>query len=143
VIELAGETRQHINRALASWQCYSLGSILEIQMGSIFEPSLLSYIKTSLSKQATDYKAALAKAENILNDCKNLSHFTESRQIKPGQIHEFSKDLTNFAERIEASIVSSEKYINSIETLENKGINLLYYNNSFYRPSQNALSSSN
>lgn len=134
VVDLASDARQNINRALVSWQCYSLGSMLQIQMGSLFEPSLLSYIKESLSKQATDYKAALIKAENILNDCKNLPRFIESREIKPGQIHAFSRDLTNFMERIENSIVSSEKYISSIETLENKGIDLLYYNNSFYRP---------
>ena len=136
VVNLVGETRQRINRALASWQCYSLGSILEIQMGSIFDHSLLSYTKRSLSQQATEFKAALTKAENIWNDCKNISYFTESPQFKAGEIHEFSRDLTEFSARIESSIISSENYISSIETLETKGINLLYYNNSFYRPAK-------
>ncbi|MGB2925783.1 MAG: hypothetical protein WBB82_10825 [Limnothrix sp.] len=141
VVNLVGETRQHINRALASWQCYSLGSTLEIQLGSIFDPSLLDYTKKSLAQQATGFKSALVKAENIWNDCRNISHFSESPQFKAGQIHEFSRDLTEFTERIDSSIDSSEKYISGIETLETKGINLLYYNNSFYRPSQKFLSS--
>jgi len=134
VVNFVSETRQHINRALASWQCYSLGSILEIQMGSVFELSLLNYTKQSLSQQATEFKTALMKAQNIWNDCRNISYFTESPQFKAGEIHEFSRDLDEFAVRINNSIVSSENYINSIEILERKGIDLLYYNNSFYRP---------
>ena len=142
VVNLIGETRQHINRALASWQCYSLGSTLEIQMGSIFEPSLLNYTKKSLSQQATEFKAALVKAEDIWNDCSHISHFTDSSEFKAGEIHGFSRDLTQFIERIDHSISASERYISAIETLETKGINLLYYNNSFYRPSQSAMTSS-
>jgi len=141
VVNFVAETREHINRALASWQCYSLGSILEIQMGSVFDLSLLSYTKKSLSQQASEFKSALAKAENIWNDCKNISYFTESSQFKAGEIHEFSRDLSEFSSRIENSIISSENYISSIETLETKGINLLYYNNSFYRPSEKTLNS--
>ena len=142
VVNLIGETRQHINRALASWQCYSLGSTLEIQMGSIFESSLLNYTKKSLSQQATEFKAALVKAEDIWNDCSHISHFTDSSEFKAGEIHGFSRDLTQFIERIDHSISASERYISAIETLETKGINLLYYNNSFYRPSQSAMTSS-
>lgn len=142
VVSLIGETRQHINRALASWQCYSLGSTLEIQMGSIFEPSLLNYTKKSLSQQATEFKAALVKAENIWNDCSHISHFTDSSEFKAGEIHGFSRDLTQFIERIDNSIIASERYISAIETLETKGINLLYYNNSFYRPNQSVMTSS-
>ena len=139
VINLVAETRQHINRALASWQCYALGSTLEIQMGSIFDAALLAYTKQSLSKHAEDFKAALIKAENIWNDCKTISHFNNSSQFKAGQMHEFSRDLTNFSERIVSSISASEKYITAIEMLEAKGASLLYYNGSFYRPSQNNL----
>lgn len=139
VINLVGETRQHINRALASWQCYALGSTLGIQMGSIFDLALLDYTKQSLSEQAEGFQAALVKAENIWNDCKSISHFSESPQFKAGQMHEFSRDLTNFSERITSSISSSQKYITAIQTLEAKGANLLYYNGSFYRPGSNHL----
>lgn len=139
VINLVGETRQHINRALASWQCYALGSTLEIQMGSIFDLDLLNYTKESFSNHATDFKDALIKAENIWNDCKSISHFSESPQFKAGQMHEFSRDLTNFSERIASSIESSQRYITAIQTLEAKGASLLYYNGSFYRPGSNKL----
>lgn len=137
VISLVGETRQHINRALASWQCYSLGSTLEIQMGSLFDASLLRYTKKSLSKQSEDFKSALMKAENIWNDCKNVTFFSASPQFSTGEIHEFSRDLSNFSERIESSIMASEKYITAIEMLEIKGASLLYYNKTFYRFSHN------
>ncbi|NJO19946.1 MAG: hypothetical protein HC838_07600 [Spirulinaceae cyanobacterium RM2_2_10] len=88
VASLVGETRRNINRAIASWQCYALGTTLEIQMGSIFDLSLLDYTKQSLSQQATGLKDALTKADNIWNDVKNMPQFSESKQFKAGQINE-------------------------------------------------------
>ena len=142
VANLVGEVRQHINRAVASYQCYSLGCALEIQLGSIFEGSLLEYTKKSLSQQATGLKTALTKAENIWSDFKNISYFNESPRFRAGQIHAAGAELLEFSKRIDSSIASIERYINAIEILEHKGMNLLYYNNSFYRPSKGFVSSS-
>jgi hypothetical protein len=141
VINLVGETRRNINRAIASWQCYALGSTLEIQLGSIFEGSLLAYTKTSLSDQSTGLKSVLVKAENIWNDFKNISHFNESPKFKAGQIHAVGVEIAEFIKRIDHSINSTEKYINSVQILEGKGTTLLYYNNAFYRPVQTGVTS--
>jgi hypothetical protein len=99
---------------------------------------LKHYVRESLAEHARGLKAALANAENIWNDCRSMSQFNQSSQFKAGEINAFSGELTAFAQRISQSIGSTEKYLKSIETLESKGINLLYYNNNFYRPSQAA-----
>lgn len=136
IIKLTGETRQHINRAIASWECYALGSTLEIQMGSIFEPSLLNYTKDSLSKQSDDLKAVLVKGENIWNDFKNFPFFNEYSKIEAGEIHAVGRELHEFQGRVFRVMVSAKKYIDEIEQLDSKGMNLLYHNNAFYRPRQ-------
>jgi hypothetical protein len=142
VADLVEKTRQHIKRAIASWQCYCLGIALEIQLGSVFDLSLLAYTKENLSKQSEELKAELQKAENIWHDFKNISHFSESKIFKAGQIHAVGGELAGFGARIDDSIASTEQYINSLEVLEKNGANLLYYNKAFYRPTQVALSSS-
>jgi len=141
VANLVGEMQQHVNRAIASYQCYSLGSTLEIQLGSIFEPSLLEYTNNSLLKQSTGLKSALAKAENFWNDVKSISYFNESTKFKAGQIQAIGGQLIAFTKKIDDSINATEKYINAIQSLENKGMNLLYHDKAFYRPSQGAIDS--
>lgn len=132
-MELSQEAYQHINRAIASWQCYSLGTILEIQMGGMFEPSLLDYVKESLKRHADDLRVVLEKAENICNDCINTSYFANSPQIKTGQMHDVLKKIDRFNQRISDSVSKSTHYLTSVMDLESKGMNLVYYNNSFYR----------
>jgi len=96
VANLVGEMQQHVNRAIASYQCYSLGSTLEIQLGSIFEPSLLEYTKNSLLQQSTGLVSALTKAENFWNDVKSISYFNESTKFKAGQIQAIGGQLIAF-----------------------------------------------
>jgi len=141
VANLVGEIQQHVNRAIASYQCYSLGSTLEIQLGSIFEPSLLEYTNNSLLKQSTGLKSALVKAEIFWNDVKSISYFNESTKFKAGQIQAIGGQLIAFTKKIDDSINATEKYINAIQSLENKGMNLLYHDKAFYRPSQGAIDS--
>lgn len=136
VIQLAGETRQHINRAIASWECYVLGSTLEIQMGSVFEPSLLNYTKNSLSQQSDDLKAVLVKGENIWNDFKHIPYFHETPKLEAGDIHAVGRELHEFQGRVFRIMVSAKQYIDTIEQMESQGTSLLYHNNAFYRPKQ-------
>ncbi|AFY69300.1 hypothetical protein Pse7367_1001 [Thalassoporum mexicanum PCC 7367] len=135
------ETRRHTNRAVASWQCYCLGIALEIQLGYMFDLSLLTYTKKNLSRQSKDLKTELQKAENIWNDLKNISYFNESNKFKAGELHAVGVELAEFSTRIDNSIVSTKQYIDSLENLEKNGANLLYYNKSFYRPTQGAIPS--
>ncbi len=134
VASLVGETQQNINRAIASWQCYFLGSTLEIQLGSIFEPCLLEYIDDSLSKQSEDLRVELEKAIHIWNDSNNITSLNESPRFQVGQISAIGKELIGYTDKIKNVINSTKEYIKAIKDLEENGINLLYYNNAFYRP---------
>lgn len=134
VASLIGETQQNINRAIASWQCYFLGSTLEIQLGSIFEPCLLEYIDDSLSKQSEDLRVELEKAIHIWNDSNNITSLNESPRFQVGQISAIGKELIGYTDKIKNVINSTKEYIKAIKDLEENGINLLYYNNAFYRP---------
>ncbi|TVQ18530.1 MAG: hypothetical protein EA367_14525 [Leptolyngbya sp. DLM2.Bin15] len=139
VAGLVGTTRQNITRAITSWQCYALGSTLEIQLGQAFEPSLLEYTKQSLRKQSLDLRNALGKAENIWSDFKNISYFSESAKFELGKIHAVGEELAGYSNRVKESLISATKYLISIEDLESRGTGLLYYNGAFYRPDQDAV----
>lgn len=134
VASLIGETQQNINRAIASWQCYFLGSTLEVQLGSIFEPCLLEYIDDSLSKQSEDLRVELEKAIHIWNDSNNITSLNEFPRFQVGQISAIGKELIGYTDKIKNVINSTKEYIKAIKDLEENGINLLYYNNAFYRP---------
>lgn len=73
----------------------------------------------------------VAKEEN---DLKHISYFSESSKFEAGEIHAVGRELSEFQERIDRSMISTKSYIDALEQLESKGTNLLYYNNAFYRP---------
>ena len=139
VANLVSTTRQNISRAIASWQCYALGSTLEIQLGSAFTPSLLDYIKESLQQQSSDLRNALEKARHIWCDFQNVSYFNDSHMFKTGKISAVGEELAGYSENVKGSLLSSTKYILSIKNLEHRGTTLLHYKGSLYSPNQDAV----
>ena len=138
IAALVGTTRQNISRAIASWQCYALGSTLEIQLGSIFEQSLLDYTKQTLQTQSSELRDALGRSKNIWCDFQNVAYLTNSPVFETGKINAVGEELITYVEKVDATLSSATKYILFIKDTDNRGTQVLYHRGSFYCPNQDA-----
>lgn len=134
IFNVQSELRRHTNRALASYQCYTLGSVLEFQLGSMFETEFLEQRQRSLSGHSKEIEEALSKANKLLNEVSMLPILQTTNVFQAGEIQTIRDEFNDFSICLKTSKDTANRYINTIKSLDEHGLVLIYHDKAIYKP---------
>lgn len=136
LFEIITETRENINRLIGNWQCFCIGSSLEIQLGSLFEVNYLNYKEKVINRIYDETEELISESKIVFEICRQKSVVMDDPNAKTEEIASVTIDLKRFDEVSRMSHSSAVNYLEYLrlfqQNVRQTGFRFVFYNNRFY-----------